>query len=101
VAQEIQSRAAIQWNHSLLGQFEADPLKYYLTRPAIVEVIGGKGSGKTALLLRLALEFHSTNPTARIKILNCAGGITLSRLSSLSKTGCEYCDIFGLEDLME
>jgi superfamily I DNA and RNA helicase len=73
---------------------------YYLARPSIIEVMGAKGSGKTALLLKIALEYHSVNPESRIKILNCAGGITLARLSRFTKINCEYSDIFGMEDLL-
>jgi hypothetical protein len=75
-------------------------LKYYLIRPTILEIVGGKGNGKTALLLRLILEYHSFNSNSRIILLNCAGGITLGRMARLSKTGCEYYDIFGVEDLL-
>jgi ABC-type siderophore export system fused ATPase/permease subunit len=49
------------WNSPSANSFEKDPLKYYITRPSIIEVLGSKGSGKTALALKLALLFSSFN----------------------------------------
>jgi len=43
----------INFDNMNLGINEKNPLSYYWERPSIVEVIGQKGSGKTALALNL------------------------------------------------
>lgn len=77
------------------------PLKYYWATPSLVEIIGQKGTGKTALALKFALEYVSCNPEAVVKILNCGGGITSSRLSPFRTLNYQYIDIFTSEDIQE
>ena len=61
--------------------------------------MGNKGSGKTALALKICSEFAKSNPNRTIKILNCAGGITANRLQPFLNVNYEYFDIFSVEDL--
>lgn len=75
------------------------PLNYYWNTESIIEVVGQKGSGKTALALRLALQYAEKNHQNTIKIFNCTGGITLMRIKGLKDTNYEYIDIFSIEEL--
>ena len=63
--------------------------------------MGFKGSGKTALALSFCQQFGHENSEKTIKILNCAGGITSKRLSSLQEVDYTYTDIFSVEDIQE
>lgn len=49
-----------------------------LTDSSIVEVCGGKGVGKTAMLLHLC-ERHAQKSNKKLYFINCAGGITHRR----------------------
>ncbi len=78
---------------------EKMPLSYYWKTPSLVEVVGTKGSGKTALALRLGLDYAQLHPHQIIKIINCGGGITWNRLKCF--LNYEYFDIFSVEDLQQ
>jgi hypothetical protein len=76
-------------------------MRYYWNTPSIVEIIGQKGTGKTSLALKFGLDYAKENPTKRVKILNCAGGITSSRLNPWKSVNYDYADIFSVEDIQE
>ena len=84
-----------------LGLNEKDPISYYWSHPSMIQIMGNKGSGKTALALKICKEFAKANSSRAIRILNCAGGITANRLKSLSGLNYEYFDIFSVEDLQD
>ena len=58
-------------------------MSFYWNHPSIVEIIGIKGSGKTALALQFCQQFSQQNKNKQVKILNCSGGITSKRLEPL------------------
>ena len=80
---------------------QENPMKYYWENPSIIEIIGYKGQGKTALALTLAFQCIKHKHISSIKIVNCSGGITGNRLKKFKLLKYDYCDIFTLQDLQD